>query len=209
MTLPSPQVASSHYHRSGYLTDERWMSFYHQFTLVQQTHPERALEIGMGRGTVSRELRAENITVVTLDIDPALAPDVVGSVTALPFPDASFDTLLCAEVLEHIPWEQFPGALRELHRVTGRFVVLSLPHWGITWSLFFKAPLLRPRFFFFKMPWWRQHRWNGEHYWEIGKRGYPARRIARHILDAGFSILEDRVFPDDPAHHFYLLEKRM
>ena len=30
-------------------------------------------------------------------------PDVVGSATAIPLDDAGFDTVVCTEVLEHIP----------------------------------------------------------------------------------------------------------
>lgn len=42
-------------------------------------------------------------------------PHVLGDVQRLPFPDDSFDTVLCTEVLEHVPdpW----GAVREIRRV--------------------------------------------------------------------------------------------
>jgi hypothetical protein len=51
--------------------------------------------------------------------------------------------VLAAEVLEHIPYEEFPKALSELRRVSKRFVVLSLPHAGYVFAVGFKFPLLR------------------------------------------------------------------
>jgi SAM-dependent methyltransferase len=38
---------------------------------------------------------------LTLDIDPSFGADVVGDIHDVPRPDASFDTILCTEVLEH------------------------------------------------------------------------------------------------------------
>ena len=52
----------------------------------------------------------------------------VGDATSLAFPDASFDKVLCSEVIEHIP--DAPLALREMRRVLkpGGQLVLSTPN---------------------------------------------------------------------------------
>lgn len=54
----------------------------------------------------------------------------VASVYQLPFPDASFDCVICAEVIEHIPREGEP--IRELVRVIapGGRLILSTPNYG-------------------------------------------------------------------------------
>lgn len=39
----------------------------------------------------------------TLDHDDAHSPDIVGSCEAVPLPDASVDSVLCTQVLEHLP----------------------------------------------------------------------------------------------------------
>ncbi|MBN8868789.1 MAG: methyltransferase domain-containing protein [Solirubrobacterales bacterium] len=50
----------------------------------------------------------------------------VGNLLELPFEESSFDLVLCLEVLEHLPE---PGAgLAELARVSGRDIVISVPH---------------------------------------------------------------------------------
>jgi SAM-dependent methyltransferase len=57
-------------------------------------------------------------------------------VFALPFPDACFDTVICSEVIEHIPDE--PVVLGELNRVlrSGGTLVLGTPDYGrILWHL--------------------------------------------------------------------------
>jgi hypothetical protein len=45
----------------------------------------------------------------------------------LPFADASFDLVLCQDVLEHVPVDGRRLLLDELRRVTRRFIVLAAP----------------------------------------------------------------------------------
>jgi ubiquinone/menaquinone biosynthesis C-methylase UbiE len=53
-----------------------------------------------------------------------------GSLTALPFPDGSFDRALCLDVLEHLAYEDQPRALAELFRVLrpGGELLVSVPN---------------------------------------------------------------------------------
>ena len=53
-------------------------------------------------------------------------------------------------------------------------------------------PLLRPRFLAAGCFWRRRHRFDGQHYWEMGCRGYSRRRIRTAIAAAGLRI--DREF---------------
>lgn len=199
-----PQVKPDHYGRR-YDAKDRWLGYWYQADMTIRTKPESVLEVGAGNQAVSALLKRQGIAVTTVDIDPDLKPDIVASVTVLPVPSASFDTVLCAEVLEHLPFDQFALALVELKRVARKFVVLSLPHWGITLRLCFKLPLFPLVDVMFKIPWFRRHHFDGQHYWEIGKAGYPTARIRQIIKDVGFTIADDRVHPDDPAHHFFML----
>lgn len=51
---------------------------------------------------------------------------IQGSVLNLPFNDESFQVVICLEVLEHL--EKPEQGLRELSRVSGRFIFLSVPN---------------------------------------------------------------------------------
>jgi 2-polyprenyl-3-methyl-5-hydroxy-6-metoxy-1,4-benzoquinol methylase len=62
----------------------------------------------------------------------------VSDVTSLPFADASFDCVICSEVLEHIPAHE--QAMREIIRVLkpGQSLVISVPRYlpeRICWAL--------------------------------------------------------------------------
>ncbi|MEK7530596.1 MAG: class I SAM-dependent methyltransferase [Patescibacteria group bacterium] len=62
---------------------------------------------------------------ITVDIDPARNPEIVGDIHALPFGDNTFDRVLCVEVLEHVKDPR--RAFKEMKRVLkpGGKIVLS------------------------------------------------------------------------------------
>jgi hypothetical protein len=68
----------------------------------------------------------------------AAAAAVQGDATALPFPDGSFDRVVAAEVLEHLPEDE--RAIAELTRVLkpGGLLAVTVPRWlpeRICWAL--------------------------------------------------------------------------
>lgn len=203
-----PQVDKSHYEGKAYSSLERWISYWHQIQLVRKTGGGTVLEVGVGGGVVARELRASGVVVTTVDIAEDLHPDVVGSITALPFDADSFDTVLAAEILEHIRYEDVSLALSELARVTRNHVVISIPHPGYVWRLSFKIPLMRAVELFTKTPFfWKTHVFNGEHYWELGKKGYSVSSFLALASRAGLRSTTSTVYGNDPAHRFFVFTK--
>ncbi|TSC72471.1 MAG: methylase involved in ubiquinone/menaquinone biosynthesi [Parcubacteria group bacterium Gr01-1014_38] len=91
----------------------------------------RALDAGAGTLTYRSVLLPHVQEYRSLDVTrthPAL--DYLGDVQAMPLPDGSFDTVLCAEVLEHIPDPR--RALAEIRRVLrpGGKLIITVPHLG-------------------------------------------------------------------------------
>ncbi len=182
-------------YRSGYLSHERWLSYVHQISALADIAPRSVLEVGVGPGVKATMVTATfpGCTYVGTDIDAALAPDVRADVRALPFGSARFDATFCCQVLEHIPYEDFLTGLGELKRVTRGRVVISLPDVRPFFYLRARPPASR-RFLpglwrGISLPAWppRRHSFeaHGQHHWEIGKRGYPLRRIVDDIHSLG------------------------
>lgn len=121
------QVNPNHYFKSTYDTKERFISYWHQINEIILLKPKSILEIGVGNGFVSRYRKDREFKVTTLDIDKRLNPDTVGSVLSIPLPSQSFEVVACFEVLEHLPYENFSLALKEIFRVCNYYAVLSLP----------------------------------------------------------------------------------
>jgi len=75
--------------------------------------PMRILHFAPEPG-IARRIAATGAEYVAGDVDPR--PGVARiDVTAIPFPDASFDLVICSHVLEHVPDDR--RAIRELARV--------------------------------------------------------------------------------------------
>ena len=91
-----------------------------------------ALDVGARDGHFSKILAQSFASVTALDLEKPklLHPGVVcvrGDVTSLAFPDSSFDFVLCAEVLEHIPPQSLASACSELARVTRGCLLVGVP----------------------------------------------------------------------------------
>jgi len=89
------------------------------------------LDVGSGRGYLARVLTERGLRVTGIDLrEPTLTNAIFDFVPGniggeLPFPDASFDLVICSHVLEHM---KFPVVLaRELWRTTKSEVWVVVP----------------------------------------------------------------------------------
>jgi SAM-dependent methyltransferase len=121
---------------------------------------DRVLDLGCGGGRHAFEVYRRGASVIAFDHDhgelrqvsamtaamaeagearpPARAEVACGDATSMPFPDGTFDRVIAAEVLEHIPADQ--RALAEIARVLrpGGLVAVTVPAWlpeRVCWRL--------------------------------------------------------------------------
>ena len=121
---------------------------------------DRVLDLGSGNGRHAFEAYRRGARVLAFDLDPgelkpvsglleamrtageagpgAHAAAAAGDATSLPFADASFDSVIAAEILEHVLDDQ--RAMNELTRVLrpGGVVAVTVPAWlpeRICWAL--------------------------------------------------------------------------
>lgn len=202
----TPQVDKSNYCFGSYAFEGRFVSYFWQLKEVLDQKPTSVFEVGVGDRVFGSFIKNNTtISYTSVDVAEDLHPDVVGSILELPFADKSFDVVCAFEVLEHLPFEQFDRALAELARVARTHVVISLPHFGPMLSFLLKIPFLPQLRFALKIPFYKKHIFNSQHYWEIGKKGYPASLI-RNKLSARGEIMRDFVPFGSPYHHFFVLK---
>lgn len=143
-------------------------------TRVLQMAPERSLEAALRKQPHSR--------YVTADLREGAA-EIEADITDLPFPDESFDVVLCNHVLEHVPDDR--KAVSELFRVLrpgGRALMMHPIDYGREHTD--EDPgLLDPEE--------RMRRFRQEDHVRIYGRDFPAR-----LADAGFAVTMER-FTDD------------
>jgi len=121
---------------------------------------DRVLDLGCGGGRHAFEVFRRGADVVAFDHDinelesvggmfaamrdegqapaTAAATTTVGDATAMPFPDGSFDRVIAAEILEHVPHDQ--RAMAEIARVLrpGGLAAVTVPSWfpeRLCWAL--------------------------------------------------------------------------
>jgi hypothetical protein len=147
--------------------------------------------------------------VTTLDHDPRLEPVIAVSGLDLPLKDESFDVVACFEVLEHLPFVAVLQALSELRRVSRRSVLISVPDANRAYPFQISVPKLGQFRFVLLLPRIRplRHRFDSQHYWVIGKPGYPMKRI-EHELSRCLGVWRTYRPFENHCHRFLITERR-
>ena len=207
--MQTKQVQRAHYEFEKYMSPARWASVWHQLREVRKFKPEKTLEIGPGPGTFKTLGQTFGMDIETVDLDQTLNPDHVASATDLPFSQNSFDVACAFQVLEHLPYDSAIAALKELLRVSKKGVVISIPNAHPVWKIHLNVPLLPRVSKIINHPHYipKKHEFDGEHYWEIGKKDYQLKRILHDLEQHAMIISQNRIF-ENPYHHFITMQKR-
>ena len=145
--------------------------------------------------------------VTTSDIDTRNIPNVASDIVFLPFKDNSFEITLCCEVLEHIPYNEFETALSEIYRVSNDFCIISIPAPFVGMAFAMNMPRLPIFKLHIGWKYFKKKLFDGQHYWELGRRGYPHRMIKSAIKNVGFDIVNKFRPPLSLFCYFFILKK--
>ena len=125
------------YEQEGHWTCSYDKWFYRKkrlFASLVSEDVRSVLDVGCGNGEITNDFCKERkIRVVGCDRSAAaLAHVTVEKVRAecdvLPFDDGEFDLVMCSEVLEHLPKATLEKTVKELARVSNRYVLISVPY---------------------------------------------------------------------------------
>lgn len=86
----------------------------------------KVLDVGCGTKPYKNYL-VENIQYIGMDEATQVGPDMIGQVNEIPFRDEQFDSVLCTEVLEHLPEPE--KVIKEIKRVLKKdgYLYLTVP----------------------------------------------------------------------------------
>jgi methionine biosynthesis protein MetW len=155
-----------HEHGVGYQKGKFLQSYRPQFSIIIDWIKKNSsvLDVGCGDGVLGdRLIRDKNCKVSGIDLDENGIKEalrhkikaVVGNVDdGLPYPDQSFDVVVCNEVLQYVNNPDL--VVSELLRV-GKTVIISFPNFGF-WL--YRIQMLTGRFpnlSLFGHTWWNSH----------------------------------------------------
>lgn len=168
-----------------------FINAYYQFRDVQLCDGvRRILVVGPGQGLDTAVFRWRGYDVTTFDIDETFRPDVLGSVHHMSmFGDADFDAVIVSHVLEHMALPYLDPALKEIARV-GRHAIIYLPVAGrhmqarvIPGVRGIDVSIELDLYNYLHRPEGTKARYcGGQHFWEVGMRGFHVRDLMRRFV---------------------------
>jgi hypothetical protein len=202
---------------AGQLNLSNFINTYYQYRDLQSCGDVRSvLIVGPGQGLDTQVLKWRGYEVITFDIDATFHPDVMGSVHDMHmFPDGRFDAVIASHVLEHLAVPYLDRSLQELARV-GNHALVYLPVAGrhvqarilpgfkgidLTWivdlyNYFHRPDGVTPRYC------------GGQHFWEVGMRGFRVGDLVRRMSQWFEVIAAYRNRDWNPSRNFVLKSRR-
>lgn len=210
---PQFQLSQEYYLKGLDFTD--WYRYYFMIQSVIRCRPEKILEIGVGNRIVEHCLDDYVDEYVTMDLNTNLNPNIQGDLREFqPGLQDKFDTIICSEVLEHMPFHDLKSNLDNMHRylkANGK-VIITLPHRRR--SFLFISPSFKH--YSFSLPIWTTPTGfylrffknkiviDPNHFWEIGDMKIRRSDVEFEMKKAGFKV---NTFMELLYVDFWLLEK--
>lgn len=119
----------------GSLTDEANQERFHITASLIPSSVRNILDVGCGNGIFVNTLLSSNSSLDISAVDRSAkaleyvrTKKVQAEITDLPFQNGQFDCVTCLEVLEHLSLEDFHLAMKEITRVSNKYLIISVPY---------------------------------------------------------------------------------
>lgn len=197
----------SAYMSDDYFSSFQWEAFRFQIKAVRELLDQgTVLEIGRGSGVVNAVLNATGLKAESLDINENLNPTYVGDISRADYvPPKLYDCVLCAEVLEHIPFEHFDTCLANIRKSTKKYAVITLP--TCRRKMFYielgaGSHVKRIPFGAIRIP------ISTSHFWEINSDKYCSYKEVLSHIERFFTVKDRGVILKCQYHNYYILEAK-
>lgn len=200
------------YNDESYDTLMRFVSYYNQkkniISIAKNNRGKKILEVGKGNGFLSDYLKKRGFDIKTFDYNKNVKPDFFGDIKKIEnIIDEKFDIITCFEVLEHIKYEDVENVIKQFSQMTNEYLLISVPQCRLFFTLWIDVSVLHNHSFSFNIPIPLKHKFDGEHYWELGKKGYSVKAF-RVLLKKYFDLEQEDVHPLNTYHRSFILKKK-
>ena len=210
-----PPINIQHYVSNEYLSKERFSSYCAILKMVLKHNYQSIADIGKGSGIMAALLTNFNIPVTTIDYADNLNPDIICDVRNLNQLKEQFDCVLCCQVLEHIPFDDFDKAVKSLIAISKKAVIITIPDRRYYLETSFKIPGFNQKNVQINLP-FPIKRWNAnknpEHLWEMNQKPYTESAVCQ-LIDAtcarnNYQLAEHKRIDGNPTHHYFYLKSK-
>ena len=193
--------------KENYETKERFIAYFTQINMIRELKPATVLNIGMGTGFLKRYFGGSAVQLVEADIDPDLNPDMIIDISKKQSQKKQFDVVTAFQILEHIPFDQLSTALENIHGLSKKWAIVSIPQRIVSFSLNLDFPLVKIplRFDFERL--FESKTSNAHHQWEMGLLGTSKRDVRKKISE-WFNIEKEFSVDGNRNHYFFVLSKK-
>lgn len=183
---------------------QNWFRYYTILKTVIDLEPRKVLEIGAGNEIVKSSLLKLVNDYQVMDINPKLKPDILADLREFrPELKEKFDYVICADVLEHMPFEDLRINLTNIYNylTPGGWALITIPHRET--RLMIISPFSHQRALIIPLPGLHTPRGyrkilkdylnkkidlDPHHCWEIGRIGIKVSDVEKKMKETGFQI---------------------
>ncbi len=195
------------YSHEKYDSADRFHSYHAQVSIINELKPKTMLNIGCGSGFLKKYFSGTEVKVSEADIDEKLRPDFVMDIAEKQEVPEKFDLVSAFQVLEHIPFAKFEIALENIHKMTRKWAVISLPYRAVNFYFMVDAPFFKKSFRLEFERAFDNKPSTLTHEWEMGLRGTSKKSVVAKITRF-FNIEREFVLDKHRYHYFFVLSKK-